>query len=85
MVGTNRKNPFIKLARGLTLAVLLSATFPAGGQAAAKGSEKLAPARAPVQIERDCSEGAEARRGKGGRIRPCGRADPRFAPKGPLF
>ena len=85
MVGTNWKNPFIKLGRGLTLAILLSAGFPAGGQAAAKGNERLARTRAPVEIERDCWEGAEARRGKAGRIRPCGRADPRFVPKGPLF
>ena len=78
MVGTNRKNQWISLGRGLTLAILLSAILPAAGQAAAKGTERLSRARAPVEIERECREGEEARRGKGGRIRPCGRANPRL-------
>lgn len=85
MVGTNRKNQWIKLGRGLTLAILLSAGFPAGGQAAAKGTERLVRSRAPVEIERGCWEGEESRRGKSGSIRPCGRANPRIVPNRPFF
>ena len=72
MVGTNRKNRWIQLGRGLFLAVLLAALFPAGGEAAAKGKGKVSGARTPTAIERPCREGEESGRRRGGGLRPCG-------------
>lgn len=82
MTGTNRKNQWSKAGKTFTLAILLSAGFAAQGQAAAKKTERVSRARAPVEIERPCRDGEEFGRVKG---RPCRNASPRALPARPIW